>query len=361
MRGIAAFARSSTPRIVEHREPSSAGQGEVRCRTLQLGICGTDREILESQSPVLPPGGEHLVLGHECLARVEERGPGVSTFDVGDLVVPVVRRRRATAPQFRVDMLPMGTYTERGIVEEHGFSLPEWLDRPEHLFRVDPAMADLAVLTEPVAVAEKGVNEAHVVQRARLGADIWAERPPRVLVTGLGPIAFAGVIAAVARGWPTTVYGRDATDTSRAELVRSFGADYVSPETVDFSPADPDQDGYDLLLECTGSDELLVRASAAMASHGVLVWLGSSRLPEPRPLNVALMVRDGLLRNQVQIGSVNAAPRDFLDALAHLAQLGATHRRELRAVITDEVGLDEALWHYEHRTPQGIKTVVRYD
>lgn len=31
------------------------------------------------------------------------------------------------------------------------------------------------------------------------------------------------------------------------------------------------------------------------------------------------------------------------------------------ALITRRVRGEEALWHYEHREPQGIKTVVMYD
>ena len=60
----------------------------------------------------------------------------------------------------RVDLLPFGPFTERGIVCEHGFSQPLWLDRPEYLFRVPAEIADLAVLAEPLAVSEKAVNEA---------------------------------------------------------------------------------------------------------------------------------------------------------------------------------------------------------
>jgi hypothetical protein len=55
---------------------------------------------------------------------------------------------------------------------------------------------------------------------------------------------------------------------------------------------------------------------------------------------------------------VNAAPRDFHDALKHLDQLRLQCPEALSALITARVSPDEALWHYEHRQPQGIKTVV---
>jgi threonine dehydrogenase-like Zn-dependent dehydrogenase len=357
MRAIAARTGSPTPCFVEAPEPPSPGPGEVLCRTLQVGVCGTDRDILESTQPLAPQGSAHLILGHECLARVEQVGSGVREFQAGDLAAPVVRRALGRNVP-RVDLLPFGQYTERGIVHEHGFALRWFLDRPEFLFPVSPEIASVAVFTEPLSVAEKAVNEALAVQRGRLGESAWTDPPPRVLVTGLGPIAFAAVLACRCRNWPVTVYGRDAEDTFRVQLARALGADYLPASSYYFEPADVERDGFDLILECTGSDDLMVQAASALAACGVMVWVGSARVPRPKEQNVALLMRHAVLRNHVHLGTVNAAPRDFADALRHLAELHASQPRELAAMFTDHVPPEEALWHYEHRRPQGIKTVV---
>jgi threonine dehydrogenase-like Zn-dependent dehydrogenase len=357
MRAIAARIGSPVPCFVEAPEPPAPGPGEVLCRTLHVGVCGTDRDILESTLPLAPPGSEHLILGHECLARIEQAGEGVQNFRPGDLVVPVVRRALGP-PVPRVDLLPFGRFTERGIVEEHGFALRWFLDRPEHLFLVSPEIASVAVFTEPLSVAEKAVNEALAVQQGRLGENAWTDPPPRVLVTGLGPIAFAAVLACRCRHWPVTVYGRDAEDTFRVQLARAFGADYLPASRYRFDPADVERDGFDLILECTGSDEIMVNSAAALAACGVMVWVGSARVPRPKEQNVALLMRHAVLRNHVHLGTVNAARRDFADALRHLAQLHAAHPRQLAALFTDHVPPEGALWHYEHRQPQGVKTVV---
>src|SRR5881392_1611158 len=92
---IAAFPGSTLPGIVSVSEPASPGPGELLCRTLELGVCGTDREILHSAAPWTPRGEDRLILGHECLARIEVVGDGVAEFRPGDLVVPVVRRPSA--------------------------------------------------------------------------------------------------------------------------------------------------------------------------------------------------------------------------------------------------------------------------
>lgn len=361
MRGIAAFFDHEVPRFVDVPEPREIQPDEVLCRTLELGVCGTDREILHSRRPLTPQGEGFLVLGHECLAVVEEVGSAATGISVGDLVVPAVRRHKPGAPRTtRVDLLSFHDYTERGIVHEHGFSTLRWIDRPEHLYPVSPELAPWAVLTEPFSVAEKGINEALLIQRARLGEDAWSTSTacPRVLVTGMGPIGFAALAASVCRGWRTTLYGRDERDTFRAQLVASLGGAYLPAAEAHFAELDANTSGYDLILECTGNDEVLVHAARALAARGVLVWLGSSRVPRPRELNVAQVMRDAVLRNHVHIGCVNAAPRDFRDALMHLEQLRRSCPEALSALITARVPPDEALWHYEHRQPQGIKTVV---
>jgi threonine dehydrogenase-like Zn-dependent dehydrogenase len=162
------------------------------------------------------------------------------------------------------------------------------------------------------------------------------------------------------RGWPTTVYGRESPEKFRAWLVTALGGRYLSEHDTDFAPADVERDGYDLILECTGSEAVMVAASQALAARGVLVWLGSSRRPQPSMLNVAQMMRHAVLRNHIHIGSVNAAPRDFETALELLNWWRQRNARALGSLITARVNQHEALWHYEHRAPQGIKTVVEY-
>jgi threonine dehydrogenase-like Zn-dependent dehydrogenase len=264
-----------------------------------------------------------------------------------------------------VDLLPFGHYIERGIAFEHGFSQATWLDRPEHLFLVDPQIQSVAVLTEPLSVAEKGINEAVAVQRGRMGDSVWNDPPPRVLVTGMGPIGFSALVACRCRQWSVTMYGRDKADSFRACLAVDCGASYLSDDELDAWLNNIEDriedDGFDLILECTGSDEVMLRVSQLLVSCGVMVWVGSSRIPRPRSHNVSLLMRNGILRNHIHLGTVNAAPRDFQQALDHLKQFYAERPRTLESLITDRVAPTESLWHYIHRATQGIKTVLMYD
>ncbi len=362
LRAIAAYPEIATPQIVECPEPRPPAAGEVLCRTLELGVCGTDRDILANRAPLVPPGEEYLILGHECLARVELVGAGVTDVHVDDLVVPLVRRTRTNcdAP-WRTDFLNMGDFTERGIMWEHGFSAARWLDRPEHLVAVPPELAHAAVLAEPISVAEKGIREAVLLQTARLGGEAWREAPPRVLVTGMGPIGFAAVLSSRARGWPVTLYGRDDASSARVALAQRFGASYVDAASGSLVPDDPDRNGYDLILECTGSDEVMLESASALAARGVMVWLGSLRSPQAKRSNVGILMREGLLRNNLHIGSVNSAPEDFEAALTHLRHFQESEPGAVDELITARVDLDASLRHYTERVPESIKTVVVYE
>jgi len=356
MQAIAAQVADNNPSLIDIEPPPPPAAGEVLCRTLQIGVCGTDREILASKSPDVPTGQQFLVLGHECMATVEQVGQDVTSIQPGDLVAPVVRRPKpAIAASHRVDMLSMGDYFERGIVESHGFACSHWLDESQYLFKVDPEIEHIAVFTEPLSVAEKAVNEALLLQQARLTGEAWNQKnPPHVLVTGMGPIAFAGVIAARSRQWPVSVYGRDQADSFRASLVTEFGATYIKQE----NPEPENRAGFDLILECTGSDQVLTQTAQWLNPRGVMCWLGAARHGKPKQLNLMQMMQNAILGNHLHFGSVNAAPRDFEHALRDLVLMNQTHHAALSSLITSRVSMEDALWHYTHREPQGIKTVV---
>ena len=66
MFAIAAQTGFTRPVMVDASGPAEPAEGQVLCRTLELGVCGTDREILLSAKPWTPVGEDRLILGHEC-------------------------------------------------------------------------------------------------------------------------------------------------------------------------------------------------------------------------------------------------------------------------------------------------------
>lgn len=59
------------------------GPGEVLVRVAACGVCHTELDEIEGRTP---PPRLPVVLGHQVVGRVEERGPGAEAFQVGDRV-----------------------------------------------------------------------------------------------------------------------------------------------------------------------------------------------------------------------------------------------------------------------------------
>src|SRR5918999_1948106 len=116
--------------LTELPEPEPK-DGELLVEPLYLGVCGTDREIVDGVHGEPPPGSERLVLGHELLGRVRDTGGG---FEAGQLVAGIVRRPDpvpcACCANGEWDMCRNGEDTERGIkaLAGHGAE-PVALDR----------------------------------------------------------------------------------------------------------------------------------------------------------------------------------------------------------------------------------------
>src|ERR1043166_4136441 len=92
MKAIAVFPNKHEARIIDQSEPKISRPTDVKLRVLEVGVCGTDKEICAFEYGTPPKGSEYLVLGHESLGEVIEVGPAVKRVKVGDLVVPTVRR-----------------------------------------------------------------------------------------------------------------------------------------------------------------------------------------------------------------------------------------------------------------------------
>src|SRR5438876_6770423 len=92
MRAVGVIPGKREVRLMEHRTPKIAEASHVKIRSLEVGVCGTDREICTFVYGSPPDGFDYLVLAHESLGEVIEIGDGVSRLKLGDLIVTSVRR-----------------------------------------------------------------------------------------------------------------------------------------------------------------------------------------------------------------------------------------------------------------------------
>jgi len=154
---------------------STSDYGSIVVDGLLVGVCATDREIVEHGSGTRPAGADRLVLGHESLGRVSF-APSESGLSVGDLVVGIVRRPDPEpCPACRNgewDGCLNGGYLSRGIRGLHGYGAASWRLEPEFAVRPDPALGRLGVLVEPASVMAKAWEQIdRIGQRSTRGGE----------------------------------------------------------------------------------------------------------------------------------------------------------------------------------------------
>src|SRR5580765_638579 len=92
MKAVAVVPANHEVKLINHPEPKLTSPSHVKLRMLEIGVCGTDKEICAFEYGTPPTGSGHLVIGHESLGEVVDVGSAVSRVRVGDLVVTMVRR-----------------------------------------------------------------------------------------------------------------------------------------------------------------------------------------------------------------------------------------------------------------------------
>ncbi|WP_320669828.1 zinc-binding dehydrogenase [Patulibacter defluvii] len=200
---------------VEDRPAKDPGRGQVRLEVERCGICGSDlhaRHGCDEWAELAARAGYHrfarsdqpIVFGHELSGTVAEHGPGCrKTVSPG---TPVVALPLLRGPE-GVDTLGLsqhapGGYAEQVVVEE-SLMMPV----PNGL------AADVAALTEPMAVAW------HAVRRGEVGKGDVA------IVIGCGPVGLGVILMLKAKGVRTVVASDLAAD--RRALASACGADVV--------------------------------------------------------------------------------------------------------------------------------------
>jgi threonine dehydrogenase-like Zn-dependent dehydrogenase len=354
---VAIFPEKREVRVIDRPEPRGLKGSEVLLRVLEVGICGTDRELVASGHAVLPPGQDHLVLGHEAIAEVAEVGPDVRWAKKGAVAVPMVRRpcphaRCAPCRAGRPDFCLTGDFTERGIKGCDGFLQELVVEEEDQLVIVPRVLADVAVLTEPLTVGVKAWT-----QTERIAERLPWDRPRlRTLALGAGPVGLLGAMAMVLGDCETFVYSLDPVTSPRAELVRSFGATYISAKDVPVEELGKRFGPIDLIYEAVGVASVAMSALAALGPNGTFVFTAVPGHSEPRPADTARFIRSLVLHNQVLLGTVNASRRDFASAFHLLEQAMLLFPQAVRALITRRSSLDGAPALIATR--EGIKQVV---
>lgn len=339
---------ANSARLDEVPEPDAA-DGALLVRTLALGVCGTDREIIAAQHGSAPPGQPRLILGHESLGLVEDAPKGCG-FAAGDHVVGIVRRPdplpcpACAAGEW--DMCRNGGYTERGIKARHGFGAERFRLEPDFAVKVDKALGLRAVLLEPASIVAKAWDHAErIAQRAQTAA------PRRLLVTGAGPIGLLAALIGKQRGLDVHIFDR-AEKGPKLDLTRTLGGAYHSGSVAEIlASLRPD-----LVMECTGAPSVIRDCIGHAGRNGIVCLLGVSAGGREMGIDIGLLNRTLVLENQVVFGAVNANRSHYDTAIGALAKADAGW---LDRVISRRVPLERWSEALENRTDD-IKVVIDF-
>ncbi len=344
MQAVGVIPHQKEVRLIEHHAPQISADDEVKIQALEVGICGTDKEICTFVYGAPPTGSDYLVLGHESLGQVVEVGRSVHTLKPGDLVVPSVRRPcpHQHCQPCRADLQDFcatGDFTERGIKMNHGFMTEYYVEQEKFLTYVPPELRDVAVLVEPLTVAEKGLMQVWKVQQ-RLPWTLanGSGKPPghglKAVVLGAGPVGILGAMALLLNGFETYVYSRSKKPNLKAELVESLGAQYISALSESVDQLAERVGNIDLVYEAVGAAKISYDVLRVLGTNGVFVFTG---IPAPRPpiaVDADIIMRNLVLKNQLVIGTVNADKAAFQNAIRDLGAFIKRWPTELRSLIT---------------------------
>jgi threonine dehydrogenase-like Zn-dependent dehydrogenase len=328
MKAVAVFPQSRRIEMIDEPEPRVATPTEVKVRMLEVGICGTDKEIASFQYGTPPEGSDHLIIGHESLGRVVQAGAQVRDLTVGDLVVVMVRRPCPHAEcvacrSGQQDFCYTGDYTERGIKGASGYMTEFVVDEERYMIPVPTRLHQVAVLTEPLTIAEKALEEIQRIQR-RLpwglpdrGRAASGYRHKAVVI-GAGPVGLLGAMALAAGGFEIHVYSREGGDDLRAQVVKAVGGEYTCAAETPMDQFVAGVGNIDVIYEATGAAQISFDMLAYLGINAVFVFTGVPGRTHPFELDGDTIMRNLVLRNQVVLGTVNAPRKAYEAAVQHL-------------------------------------------
>lgn len=352
--------------LIDLPEPKIERPTEVKLKMLEVGICGTDREQVVHHNIHQAAGPEGLVIGHEMLGQVVEIGSGVQTVEKGDFAVLTVRRgcgRCKPCKNNRSDMCYTGLFKERGIKGIHGFETEYVVDDEQYLVRVPDNLRSVGVLTEPLSVAEKAIDEALTIQGARLpkvaGENwLWGKK---ALVAGIGPIGLLAAIALRLRG--AEVIGLDIVDegTRRPAILARLGGTYVDSRKTNVQDLDEKFGQIDFIFEATGVAELGFQLIDALGVNGVYVMTGIPHGDRPVCILGAELMNQIVLLNQLILGSVNASTQHYELAIHDLQRAKEKWGSLVDEIITTRVSYHKFQDALDFRSSDDIKTIIEWN
>ena len=216
---------------------------QVLVRVKEVGLDGTDFGMVSRGQPDIAEGRNEVVMGYEMVGVVEAVGAWVTKLAASDTVTMTVRRWCGICHPClhnQSDMCMTGLFTERGIHKIDGFLTRFVVGQEQYIVKEPANQVWCGVLTEPLSIAEKGVEQIRFIQ-ARI---VWACSNPSHsfdlqtwggcrtgLVVGVRPLGILGTALLRLAGVDTYVADIVPEYSAKAQLVKQMGARYIHGRT----------------------------------------------------------------------------------------------------------------------------------
>ena len=266
---------------VEEVPRPRAGVGEAVIRVTLTTICGTDLHILRGEYPVKPG----LVIGHEPVGVIEELGPGVTGYEIGDRVLV-----GAITPCGQCLACLSGHLSQcghgGGYEAVGGWRFGNTINGAQAEYLLVPsAQANLAKIPDGLT-DEQVVLLADIASTGISGAEAAPVRiGDAVVIFAQGPIGLCATAGAKLMG-ASLIIGVDGDD-NRLAMSRRLGADV----TLDYRAVDVVAEvkrltggGADVAIEALGSQQTFESALRSLRPGGTLSSLGALLRQAPNAL-----------------------------------------------------------------------------
>ena len=305
---------------------------ELRIAVHSVGVCGSDVHGYAGVNNRRQPG---MVMGHEAVGTVAERGADVDWIEVG---APVAVNPLTSCGECELCLGGDENLCERRriygcILDLPGAYAESFVVKAANVVPfAGPAPIEWGALVEPLSVG------AHAARIAAL-------RPGQdVLVVGGGPIGIGAALAARRRGAARVVVSEPLAH--RRSVAERLGLETHDPSGGELPVR------FGTAFECVGHSATLAAALTSVPPKGLVMFVGLAEEMIELPAT-PLMVGERTIS-----GSAAYSNEDFRDTAAWIASA----EEDLSPLIENRVDLDalpEAFREYAEGSLHAVKTLLQ--
>ncbi|WP_287689149.1 alcohol dehydrogenase catalytic domain-containing protein [Metallosphaera javensis (ex Sakai et al. 2022)] len=331
---------------------------QIKVRAIYTGICGTDRELANGllKHSIPPEGKEFMILGHEVIGEVVDKGKDVDEFEIGDKVVGLARRRCGkclSCEMGRPDLCETGQMPIAGVKGKDGFMADTFNDEAKFFVKLPDTITDeSAVLIQPLGDIIKAVYTGINALNSRF---TWycrdstlRCRTAMILGTGSTGLLFSMLLKTL--GLKVILVNRRGPTSAEESITKSVG--------VSFLRIDEELPLVDLLIDTSGSTVSLLRALQRVRPNGGVILFGFGLGDEST--FKAQHLTDLVYRNILVLGSAAHGKIHLEEAVKQFEIIKSYYNEAIKKMITRVIYPEEAIPYIMKKQENEIKIVMKW-